>query len=354
MSDPSKTEKATPKRLKKTRKEGNVAKSQELSKLITTAVGVFGLSMYFDVFLTQLQDIFRYIFTEAVHFEVNSDNVYSLMLYVAGKLAIILLPIILFIGFAAFAVLRWQVGALWAPKVFEFKWSRFNIFNGLKGMFGSTQTLVRLVKSIGQSVVIGAVPYWYIRGEIDNFLPLYYGNAATIGAYMLDTGFSIVLYTMIPMAIIAAIDYFYTNYTYDENIKMSKQEVKDEHRQQEGDPLMKQRQRQKMMETMSRRMLQDVPKADVVITNPTHIAVALRYDTKEAPAPMVVAIGVNHLAEKIKEIARENNVPIRENVPLARALYKAVDVGDLIPDELFKAVASVLASVWRTKGKPKR
>ncbi len=351
MSDPSKTEKATPKRRKKTREEGNVAKSQELSKLITTGVGVLGLMLYFNVVLDQLKTLFRAIYSEAATFQADNDTVYELVLQVAQSLAIILLPVIVLIAFAAFAIMRWQVGPLWAPKVLAFNWGRFNIFQNLKSMFMSAQTLVRLGKSLGQAFVIGLVPYFFIRGEIDNFLPLYYGNAETIGSYMLNTAMYLVLYTMIPMMIIAAADYFYSNYTYEENIKMSKQEVKDEHRQQEGDPLVKQRQRQKMMETMSRRMLQDVPRADVIVTNPTHIAVALRYNAMEAPAPVVLAMGVEHVAEKIKEIAREHNVPIRENVPLARALYKAVDVGDMIPDELFKATAAVLASVWRATGK---
>ena len=127
--------------------------------------------------------------------------------------------------------------------------------------------------------------------------------------------------------------------------------MKDEQKQTDGDPVIKGQQRRKMMEMMSKRMLADVPKADVVVTNPTHIAVALSYNTSEAPAPIVLAKGADHLAEKIKEVARENRIPIRENVPLARALYKSTEVGDMIPEELYKAVASVLASIWKIKPK---
>lgn len=132
-------------------------------------------------------------------------------------------------------------------------------------------------------------------------------------------------------------------------MKMTKDEVKDEQKQAEGDPIIKGQQRKKMMAAMSKRMLQSVPKADVVVTNPTHIAVALRYNTAEAPAPVVLAKGADHLAEKIKEIARENRIPIRENVPLARALYSSVEVGDMIPEDLYKAVAAILASIWKLK-----
>ena len=135
---------------------------------------------------------------------------------------------------------------------------------------------------------------------------------------------------------------------------MTKSEVKDEQKQADGDPVIKGQQRRKMMEMMSKRMLADVPKADVVVTNPTHIAVALSYNTSEAPAPIVLAKGADHLAEKIKEVARENRIPIRENVPLARALYKSTEVGDMIPEELYKAVAAVLASIWKLKPKAAR
>ena len=145
----------------------------------------------------------------------------------------------------------------------------------------------------------------------------------------------------------------FRSYAYKENMKMTKDEVKDERKNAEGDPVIKNKQKQKMMQVMASRMLQSVPKADVVVTNPTHLAVALRYNAQESPAPIVIAKGADHLAEKIKEIARQNNVPVRENVPLARALYKAVEIGDMIPEELYKAVATLLASIWKLKPRAK-
>ena len=172
---------------------------------------------------------------------------------------------------------------------------------------------------------------------------------AGLAAYILSAAARMVAYALIPMLLIAVADLIYTRWDYEEQLKMTKEEVKDERKQAEGDPKVKQHQRQKMMAVMAKRMMQKVPEADVVITNPTHIAVALRYDALLAPAPVVLAKGVDFVAEKIKEIARENNVPIRENKPLAQALYKSVEIGDTIPEELFQAVAQILAQLWKNK-----
>ena len=180
---------------------------------------------------------------------------------------------------------------------------------------------------------------------------MYYATTEGVAAYMLHMAFRLACYALLPIMAIAIFDVWQTRFAYYEGMKMTKSEVKDEQKQAEGDPAIKSQQRKKMMEVMSKRMLADVPKADVVVTNPTHIAVALSYNTSEAPAPIVLAKGADHLAEKIKEIARENRIPIRENVPLARALYKSTEVGDMIPEELYKAVASVLASIWKIKPK---
>ena len=183
---------------------------------------------------------------------------------------------------------------------------------------------------------------------------MYYATPEGVAAYMLETGFTVVKYSMLPLIVIAAFDVWQTRYAYNESLKMTKDEVKDERKQAEGDPVIKNRQKRKMLEFIAKRMLSNVPKADVVVTNPTHIAVALRYNAQEASAPVVLAKGADHLAEKIKAVAREHNVPIRENVPLARALYKAVEVGDMIPEELYKAVATLLASIWKLKPKARQ
>lgn len=349
--DPSRTEKATPKRREKAREEGNVPKSQEVTKAVTTLVGMGGIVLFAGLMARHLEAMFHYFLGESCTLVINEKTMHDMAVFLAKELGIILLPVLLLIAFGAVVSMYAQIGKLWSTKVFQFKWDRFNIINGIKGMVASPQTFVRMFKSILQAVAIGIVPYIFITREFDNFIPLYYTNAQTVISYMLTNGFKLVLYTLIPMTVIAVGDLIYTRWNYEENLKMTKDEVKDEQKQMEGDPKIKQKQKQKMLEMSRRRMMKDVPKAHVVITNPTHIAVALRYEAKEAPAPVVLAMGVDKVAERIKEIARENNVPIRENVALARALYKSVHVGDMIPEELYKAVASVLASIWKLKGK---
>lgn len=349
QSDPSRTEQATPKRVQKAREKGNVAKGQELSKVVSIAAGLYGLYAWIGVLYDSMREIMVRYLGQSMGFEATPDSVYGMFMWLAVELAKMLLPLLLFMGFLSYLTLRLQVGKLWTTQVFKFKLSNFNLFNGLKRLFISPQTLIRLGKSIIQAAVIGIAPYLVIKAEMVNFLPLYFLEADGLSKYILETSHTMVLYALVPMTVIAAADLWYSRWDYNENLKMTKDEVKDERKQAEGDPKIKQQQRKKMMQVMMRRMMQDVPKADVVITNPTHIAVAIRYDAMEAPAPMVLAKGADHLAEKIKEVARENGVPIRENVPLARALYKSVEIGEMIPEDLYKAVASILASLHKFK-----
>ncbi len=351
QEDPSRTEEATPKYINKQRDKGNVPKSQEASKLVSLLAGLIGLFFWIETMGAEIMGLYRHFLVRSFEFDATPESVRELIIWVAFSLTKILLPLLLFLGFSAWLCMRLQVGRLWTTQVFKPKLEKFNVIRSLKQMLVSPQTIFRLLKSLLFALVIGTIPAIIIAQEYVNFLPIFHEDAAGVMRYMLDTGFTLVYYTLIPMAIIAVFDVWQSRYAYQESNKMTKDEVKDERKQSEGDPFIKQRQRQKMMEAMSRRMLQDVPKADVVITNPTHIAVALRYNAAEAPAPMVVAKGVDHLAEKIKEVAREHRVPIRENVPLARALYKTVEVGEMIPEDLYKATASILASIWRLQGK---
>ena len=347
--DPSKTEDATPKRIRKQREEGNVPKSQELGKAVSLTGGLIALSIWIGPMSEMIKNIFRRFLSHSWEFDANAQSVYALSIELMIELAKLILPIIVFLGFLAFLAQRIQVGKLWTTKVFKFKWERFNVLKGLKQMIASPQTILRTLKSLLFSIILCVIPAMIIWNEYENFLPMFDATAEGVATYMLNMAFRLVCFALIPILCITAFDVWQSRYAYKEGMKMTKEEVKDEHKNAEGDPRVKSQQRQKMMEFMNKRMLASVPKADVVVTNPKHIAVALRYNSQESPAPLVIAKGADHMAEKIKEIARENRVPIRENVPLARALYKAVEVGEMIPEELYKAVATLLASIWKLK-----
>ena len=348
--DPSKTEKATDKRRKKTRKDGSVPKSQELGKAMVMLAGLIALHLFIVFIGTELKSIFAWIFHEYPTFDVTREGVYALLLKISRHLALMLLPSMLIIGLVAYLTQRLQVGPLWTLKVFKPNFSKMiNPMAGLKKLMVDPKMFIRMGKNILQAAAIGFAPYLVLKKEFHNLAPLFYQNVEGIAVYILSTASLMVVYALVPMLVIGIADVIYSRWDYEENLKMTKDEVKDERKQAEGDPKIKQQQKNKMLQVMAQRMLEKVPKADVVITNPTHIAVALTYDVTEAPAPMVVAKGLDHLAEKIKEIAREHNVPIQEDKPLAQALYKSVEVGQVIPEELYQAVASILAHLHKFK-----
>lgn len=344
--DPSKTEKATPKRIRKARRDGSVAKGEEMGKIMTLIAGVICLRAIIDIYYEQFYEIFHWFFTEGIFINIDKQSVYLLFQWCSKKLAAILLPLFLFIAFIAYLVLRLQVGKLWTTKIFKPKFSKmFNLMKGLKRLMFDIKTAIRLIKSLLFAIIVGIAPYMIIKQEVGNFIPLFYSSAHELSIYMLSIGYKMVTYTMLPMLVLALADLWYQRYNYQEQMKMTKDEVKDERKQAEGDPKIKQQQKQKMMAILQQRMMAEVPNADIVITNPTHYAIALKYDPMVAPAPLVLAKGMNKIAERIKEIARENKIPIRENKPLAQALYKQVEIGDIIPEELYKAVAAILAKL---------
>ncbi|MFH1915380.1 MAG: flagellar biosynthesis protein FlhB [Pseudomonadota bacterium] len=348
--DPSKTEKATAKRRSKTRNEGNVPKSAELTKVIVLLMGVITMRVLIGFYQGQMMEIFDWTFREGIKIKLDPSTTYALFVWGVKKLAIIVLPVLFVLAFTAWLILRLQVGSLWTTKPMKPKFGKlFNVMAGLKRLFISPEAFVRLGRSLLQAFAVGIAPYIVMRQEFPNLLPLFHADAHGIIAYLLTIGYKMVCYALVPMMLIALADLWYSRWKYEERIKMTKNEVKDERRQAEGDPQMKRRQKQKMLQMMASRMFQDIPKADVVITNPTHYAVALQYDALVAPAPLVLAKGVNRVAERIKEVARENNIPLETNPPLARALYKQVEIGETIPEELFQAVAAILAKLEKFK-----
>ncbi len=347
--DPSRTERATPKRRNKARGEGSVPKSQELPKPLTLLVGLLALRNYLETIRDELESLMRWFFQDGFTFELTQTSVHALFQRCLQSMAIMILPIILVIAVTAFISVRLQVGKLWSPKIFKPKFKMFNIAAGLQKLLISKQTVTRLLKSIFMAAAVAIGPYIVLKQAFGEVIPLFYQTPESIAAYILGAGQTMFQYALAPMLLIGIADLIHTRREYEENLKMTKSEVKDERKQAEGDPVIKNKQRQKMMAVMMKRMMKDVPKADVVITNPTHLAIAIRYNVMEAPAPLILAKGAGRVAERIKDIARQNNVPIRENKPLARALYKVVEVGDTIPEEFYQAVAAILAQVYKAK-----
>lgn len=243
-----------------------------------------------------------------------------------------------------------QVGFLFTVETLKFKFERINPFSGIKRMF-SLRSVVELLKSLFKVILLLLIVYWYLRGEAGTLLTIMNMDVFNAFLYICGTAFNVALRICIVLVILGIIDFLYQWWEFEKSLKMSKEEIKEEYKQIEGNPEIKSKIKQKQRQISMRRMLNDVPKADVVITNPTHFAVAVRYDIKIANAPIVVAKGQDYMAKRIKDVAKENGVEIVENKPLARALYNTVDIGEMIPPELYQAVAEVLAFVYSLKGK---
>jgi flagellar biosynthetic protein FlhB len=230
------------------------------------------------------------------------------------------------------------------------KFSKLNPLAGLKRIF-SLRGLVEMLKSLAKIAFIAVIAGSVVSGYLPQFPTLVRGDLGTIWDFTQTAAFQIMLYVCLAMMALAALDYAYQRWQHEQSLKMTKQEIKDERKQSEGDPQIKARIRSLQRQAAYHRMIAEVPLADVVITNPTHLAVALRFDPAEMAAPRVVAKGADHVAQRIRDIAREHGVPLVENPPLAQALHRMADVGDPIPVELYRAVAEVLAYVYRLKGR---
>ncbi|MDR3165078.1 MAG: flagellar biosynthesis protein FlhB [Synergistaceae bacterium] len=343
------TEPATPKKRNKVRGEGQVAKSQDLSASVVIITGlltiyVLGGSIWDDL-IAFVRETAKYIASPSM----SGDGWWFRPAILAGKSLLLgWFPIGFFCAVFAVVILIYQVGFVITTQPFAIKLDRFNPVNGLKRIF-SLRTLVELAKGMLKAMVLFGMLYIVLRNERDLML--------SIIGFSLDNGIMIIMGKIwnlamrmaVALLIIALVDYPYQKWEFEKSIKMSKQEIKEEYKQSEGDPLIKRKIRQKQRELAQRRMMADVPKADVVVTNPTHIAVAIQYDQHTMSAPVVVAKGEDFIAQRIKDIAAEYKIPIVENKPLARALMKRVEIGESIPEELYLAVAEVLAFVYRLK-----
>ncbi|MDH5752145.1 MAG: flagellar biosynthesis protein FlhB, partial [Deltaproteobacteria bacterium] len=337
-----KTENATPKKREDSRREGMVAYSKEASSAVLMGTFLLYFLLFGRATVEQLMIMMRHAFQNLI---IEDITISSLRLQILGDtwpVALALMGMflaVLLIGFMASAM---QVGLMANP--LQLKWERLDPIQGMQRIF-SAQGLADLLKSIFKMGVIGYITYLTLSEEMVDMFSLSKMPLGGILEFNVDLLVSLITRVTVAMVILGIFDYLFQRWNYEQKIMMTKQEMKEEHKQTEGDPQLRARVRQIQKEISRARMMQNVPKSDVVVTNPTHYAVALMYDREIMDAPRVMAKGADFVAMRIREVAEENNVPIVENPPVARELYGNVEIGEQVPESLFKAVAEILAYV---------
>lgn len=346
----NKTEQPTAKRRNEARKKGQVAKSMELNSVAVMMAGLLILVLTSTLLYGQLTDVMASMLSQAGQVQINNKDFSIFIAARIQQLMIILTPVMIAVFFTALLANIFQVGAMFSLETIAIKLSKLDPIKGMSKIF-SVKSLMELFKSIAKIVIITATAYIIITSKMETILGLGQLEPYEIGGFAIKVSFEIFIKTLWLMVVLVVIDYAFQKWQHEQELKMSKDEVKEEHKQTEGDPHVKNRIRTIQRETARKRMMAAVPDADVVVTNPTHLAIALKYDQEASEAPTVLAKGQDLVARKIKEIAEENDIPLVENKPLAQGLYKSVEIGETIPYEFYQAVADVLAYVYQAKGK---
>jgi flagellar biosynthetic protein FlhB len=349
-----KTEGASPKKMDEARDRGNVSKSTDITTATVLLFGGLSVFLFGPPMIGQFQGFMKEIFINSAQIKITEMSVPLLFTKFISATATMLLPLISVIFAIALAGEISQVGVQFASKKFTegLNWKTiFNPFGGLKRMFFSKNSLFELVKSLAKIFILGLVVWSVLYDKDEQIIGLMERPFADMGIFMTDVALEMVWKLGLVYAFIALADFYFQRWRYKDDMKMTKKEVKDESKQSEGDPAVKSRIRSMMRGRIRKLMLQNVPKADVVITNPTHYAIAIVYAQGQMSAPKVVAKGVDFLAARIREIAKDHDIPIVEDPPLARTLFKLVEVDQEIPEDLFKAVAQILAYVYSLNGK---
>ena len=341
-----KTEEPTSKKRSDAKQKGQVGRSTEMSTAFVLLIGFFVIKVLWEGIYTDIATYTTYVFSHLDQ-PTDTENVVRIFIGIMELLARTALPIMLSIMFVGLAINLFQVGLTFSTEAIGFKLDKLNPINGFGRIF-SKRSLIELLKSLLKIAIIGYFLYTYLVGQLLAMPQFIYYDLGTSLALISKIVFDMAFEVIGVIMILGFLDFGYQKWQTTQDLKMSKQEVKDEMKQTEGDPQIKGKIKQKQRQMAMSRMMQEVPKADVIVTNPTHFAVALQYH-KGMVAPLIVAKGQDLVAQKIKGIAREANVPIVENRPLARALYASADIGDTVPSELYQAVAEVLAYVYRLK-----
>ena len=346
--DQERTEQATPKRREESREKGQVAKSREVSSAAILAACLIYFHFNASGMMNQIQEVIRWIFMESARQDFNIQAMHRLITGLAFKTMILMIP--LFLTVLAIGVLSnvIQVGILFSAEPILPKLSKIDPIQGFQRLF-SLKSLVELFKNILKMSIVGIVAYQTVKKEIIVLPALMDQSVSGILIYIGRTSYRIMGLACIVLIMLAILDYAYQRWEHEKSLRMSKKDIRDEYKHTEGDPVIKGRIKRQQREMARKRMMANVPRADVVITNPTHLAVALRYDSEKMIAPVVIAKGAGFIAEKIKEISKVHSIPVIENKPLAQVLYKIVDVDQVVPENLYKAVAETLAYVYGLK-----
>lgn len=345
-----KTEKATPRRREKARDEGQVAKSKELSSAIT----LFSIMLFMNFMMGSAFAQLRELVESALFFkngiQINDENIISILAEYFLVLIKVSGPFLLIAAILGVAGSYVQVGSYFSVKPLKPKLSGLNPISGFKRFF-SMRSLVELIKSLLKITVLSLTAYLVVKGQWSQFFDLPFMNLEIAAGIYGRVLFKVGIISSIIMLVLGISDFIYQKYEFEKSIKMSKQEIKQEHKDIEGDPQIIGKRRERMRQMAMQRMIQAVPQADVIITNPTHIAVAIKYDSETMEAPVVLAMGEDKAAGRIREVAKEHKIEIVENKPLARALYETAEIGEIIPVDLYQAVAEVLAFVYKLQNR---
>jgi len=345
-----KTEPATPRRRQKAKEKGQVARSTEISSLLILFLGVYILRFVGYPILQKSCSLFKYLWSNTANFNLTSSTMSAY--FHQGVVQFLGLFSPLLIGICAIGLISniIQGGFVFTTTPLTPDIDKINPVTGLKRLF-SLKSVERLPLSLLKITIIGYIAYITIKGRLPFIFSLTGRNIGQILISIEGLIFQLVFRCCLALLPLAILDYAFQKWQYEKQLRMTREEVIEEHKQTEGSPLTKTRIRSLRNQIAKRRMMQDVPKADVIITNPTQLAIALKYNKEKMNAPIVLAKGARLIAEKIKEIARKHNIPIVENKWLAQALYKSVEVGEEIPIKFYQAVAEVLAYIYRLKGK---
>ena len=349
----NKTEPATPKRKEEARKQGQVAVSRDVSTAAVLLGGVGLLGAMLPVGLLKMTEMTRQGLTLTFPGEwyrnISIEQVYTILIQTGVTVCTLSLPIVGGVIVLGSVATLLQTGLLWRTNAFQLDWSRISPAKGFSRL-ASLHSVMELVKGLLKIGIITGIGLWVSRDDVLRIPELIQFELSSVLPLAGSLAFKVGLAVSGAIAVLAVFDYAYQRYEWERSLRMSKEEIKEEHKASEGDPLIKSRVRTVQRELVKKRMLAAVKTADVVITNPTHLAVALKYDTATMTAPVVVAKGAGVIAERIRELARHHSVPVVENKFVARTLFRLVDIGKEIPNDLYRAVAEILAFVYRARG----